>query len=422
MIGLSGAVSGKVRPWDLTHYIHMGQSLAIGYLGGTVLSTSQPYTNVMLHDSTGIYNITQPNAGTLSLVPLVAPVRAVSGAAAYPDNIGGESPEVGFANQMTALSVARGQGQRKIATTNVGYSGQPYSVICKGGSSNSYAAALYEVRAIARLAAANGWTFGVGGLLFTHGESDSTNLAYGTDIAQLHQQFQADVQAILFQQVPVPLYCSQQNSFPYQAVGPGVNLSAIMQLAAGNTAPRVTVFTGPKYQHPYNTDSVHLQNTGYLAYGEKLAITVDRYEQGNWQGAFRPVSFQRSAAVVTIGFAVPYPPMVWDGGHAGPHQSGTYAAWALGKGFEARDDSGLITINSVTIAYNTVVLTLARTPSTNLFISYADTGESPNAGAGFTNAGGRCGLLRDSDPAVGRTAQSGNVYASWCPQFVQAVA
>jgi hypothetical protein len=184
----------------------------------------------------------------------------------------------------------------------------------------------------------------------------------------------------------------------------------------------VTVFTGPKYQHPYNTDSVHLQNTGYLAYGEKLAITVDRYEQGNWQGAFRPVSFQRSAAVVTIGFAVPYPPMVWDGGHAGPHQSGTYAAWALGKGFEARDDSGLITINSVTIAYNTVVLTLARTPSTNLFISYADTGESPNAGAGFTNAGGRCGLLRDSDPAVGRTAQSGNVYASWCPQFVQAVA
>ena len=150
---------------------------------------------------------------------------------------------------------------------------------------------------------------------------------------------------------------------------------------------------------------------------------IDRYEQGNWQSAFRPVSFQRSGAVVTIGFAVPYPPMVWDGGHgAGHHQSGTYAAWALGKGFEARDDSGIITINSVAIASNTVVLTMARSPSTNLFISYADTAESPNGGAGFTNAGGRCGLLRDSDSAVGRTAQSGNVYASWCPQFVQAVA
>src|ERR1019366_5806446 len=122
--------------------------------------------------------------------------------------------------------------------------------------------------------------------------------------------------------------------------------------------------------------------------------------------------FQRSGAVVTIGFAVPYPPMVWDGGHgAGHHQSGTYAAWALGKGFEARDDSGIITINSVAIASNTVVLTMARSPSTNLFISYADTAESPNGGAGFTNAGVRCGLLRDSDSAVGRTAQSGEAYA-----------
>jgi hypothetical protein len=425
VIVLTGAISGKARPWDLTHYVHMGQSLAVGYLSGTVLSTSQPYSNLMLHDSSGTYDITNPNAATLSLVPLVAPVRPVPGGGptGYPTNIGGESPEVSFANQLTALSIARGQGSRRIVTTNVGYSGQPYSVIRKGGTSNSYAAALYEIRAIARLVALMGLTYGVGGLLLTHGESDSTNLQYGADILQLAQDFQGDVRAILGQAVPVPLYLSQQNSFPFQVAGPGVNISSRLQLAAGFTNPRQTVFALPKYQYPYGSDNVHLINIGYIGYGEKLAINVDRYEQGKWQGTLQPVSFTRAGAVVTIGCNVPYPPMVFDSGHTGPHQSGTYAAWALGNGLEARDDAGLITINSVAIVSNTLVVTMARTPTTNLIISNADTGEPPIAGAGFAvGQGGRCSLIRDSDPAVGRSAQSGNVYANWLPEFVQAVA
>ena len=66
------------------------------------------------------------------------------------------------------------------AQTEVGEAGQPISVIQKGATDTgttgrAYAASLFEVAAIARLAKAQGKSYGVGAILLNHGESDAAS-------------------------------------------------------------------------------------------------------------------------------------------------------------------------------------------------------------------------------------------------------
>ena len=88
--------------------------------------------------------------------------------------------------------------------------------------------------------------------------------------------------------------------------------------------------------------------------------------------------------------------------------------WANGKGFEAADHVGNLTINSVAItASNQVTITLFAPPSTGLVISYAYTADSTNAG-GFTARGGN---LKDSSGYIGPT--SGAALPNWCIGFTK---
>lgn len=416
-MGLGNHGTGR-SSWDVTLYVATGQSLSVGVNSGAAISTAQPYSNVKLFDSSGTYDITSPSASTLSLVALVAPQRAVGAIVTYPNNIAGESPDIAFANQLTALGIAGGRSAFRIATSCVGQSGQPMSVIRKGGSGNAYAASLYECRAIMRLVRALGLTFGVGGIYLTHGESDAASTTYAADLAALQANYQADLQAITGQSQPIPMFLSQQNSFPNTATTPNQSLSAYAQLAASVANPSLIVFTGPKYINTYGGDNIHMPAASYIALGEKNAQIANIVRQGIVWSPLRPVSFTRVGAVVTIAFNVPVGPLVFDGSVTPPHQTGSLVAWKLGKGFEAADSSGIITISSVTISGNAVVLTMARSPVSSLVIAYADTADG--FGAGFNT--GRCGLLRDSDPFVGRSAASGGVYFNWAPQFAQAVA
>ncbi len=110
--------------------------------------------------------------------------------------------------------------------TVVGESGQPMSVIKKNGvfpppftanagtGARAYAATLFEVAAIARLAAAAGKTYGLGAITLIHGEADAGNLNYANDIFQLYSDYNADLPALTGQTASIPMLVSQQNSVP----------------------------------------------------------------------------------------------------------------------------------------------------------------------------------------------------------------
>jgi hypothetical protein len=301
--------AGTARaPFDVTHFISNGQSLGSG-LGQSPISTTQPFSNLKMFDSSGVYDINDPNAGTLSLVPLVTPERPIPMAAGqYPINVVGETCDCSAANEVTRLALAQGFHFR-MASTCVAVSGAAMTDINK--PQIAYEAGLYEARVMRRLLALEGLAFGVGGILFTHGEADAAALTpratYQAELIQLQADYQHDLSAITGQTRAIPILASLQHSEPNNLTapfGPDGNSTARAILNAADATPLV-IATGPKYQYVYQGDNVHMAD--YRTLGEKYAEVFSF--AGTWV-PLRPVGFVRVDNVVTIAFHVPTLPLV----------------------------------------------------------------------------------------------------------------
>ena len=404
--------------WAWTGIIGTGQSLSVGAEAPTVSLTTQPFHNLKL--SLGAASVTvppyDPEDPALSVVPLVEPIRAEASAypGAYPQNIYGETPHTAMADQISALCQQGAGGDCVTVHTVVGESGQGIHVIDKTATVTSnmghaYAATLFEVAALKRLAAAAGKSYGVGAIVLTHGESDAGNSSYESDVYTLLSDYNADIAAITGQTVKIPLLLTQQQT------GPGDNsttASLIAEWKLGVDHPGEVVCVGPKYQYAYASDHLHLVAAGYDRLGEKYAeVYHERAVLGHdWQ-PLQPVSVTRSGAVITVKFHVPVAPLAWDDAMPSPHQ-GAHTAWSAGRGFEVQNQSGEQTISSVAIQGDSVVITLASAPATaGLVVRYAVTQDGSGSLGGM--ATGRIGQLRDSDALVG--------YATKLPQFNYAV-
>jgi hypothetical protein len=410
MRGVSGAGAvwmARHRPaWATTLILANGQSLSVGYQQAPV-STSQPYANVKLHDSSGVYDITAPNAGTLSLVPLVAPQRPVwvdGSILPYPNNLtgppsaGGESPEISMANEVTRLGNAAGLAM-VMAASCTGESGEPMSVIEKGGTGNAYAAGIFEATAMKRLAVGS---FGVGCILLTHGEADAffqiPAETYATHLAQMQADYQADLRLITGQTKLIPMLLSQQNSYPPTGCGP--NLTALaMKLAVARSSGAI-VMVGPKYQYSY-VDGAHLSD--YRPYGEKCAQAYMVVDQGSTWRPLEPTSIARSGTTVTIALHVPVPPLVFDGSASPPHQSGALSSWANGKGFEAFDAPQAI-LGGTGAGVSPIVLQVASTANYTTGQTVRADGMNGNTAANVTTT---CTVIDGTHIALDGTTGDG---------------
>jgi hypothetical protein len=410
--------SVPVKTWDWTGVIGTGQSLSVGAQASTVTLTTQPFSNLKL--SLGNASVTVPpynaNDPALSLVPLVEPIRteATSYPSAYPLNIYGETPHTAMADQISALYRADARGDYVTVHTVVGESGQGINVINKAATVTSnmghaYAATLFEVSALKRLATAAGKTYGVGGIILTHGEADAGNSNYEQDVVQLYTDYNADIAAITGQSTKIPLFVTQQQTSPGDN---STTASLIAEWKIGVDHPGEAICVGPKYQYPYASDYLHLVASGYDRLGEKYAeVFYEKVVLGHEWQPLQPSGASRSGNVITVDFHVPVSPLVWDSMLPAPHQT-AHTAWAKGRGFEVQDQSGEQTIGSVAIQGNSVVITLASTPNAaGLVVRYAVTQDGSGTQGGL--ATGRIGQLRDSDPLAG--------YATKSPQYNYAV-
>jgi hypothetical protein len=395
--------------WDWVGIVGTGQSLSVGAEGKPVLATVQPYHNLMLSLGSATVPPFDPAGASLSLVPLVEPVRPFAHVypSAYPANIDGETPHTAMGSEITALARADGAPDFVTVHSVVGESGQAMSIIDKTAheivkgeatAGRAYAATLFETAAIARLARQAGKTYGVGAIVITHGETDTGNSAYEEVLVRLASDYNRDIAVTTGQASPILLITSQQESVP-QGRG-STSASTLAQWRAGVDHPREIVCSGPKYALPYAPDGVHLTAKGYEQLGEKYAqVFVERVVRGHdWQ-PLQPLGASHAGAVVTVRFHVPVPPLVWDDKMAPAHSTGI-PAWASGRGFEVASDGQPVPIRSVSIAGDSVQITCdGDLAGSAVTVAYAFTTD------GTPNPGGtsRWGSLRDSDPFVGAT-------------------
>jgi hypothetical protein len=388
---------------DNNHVLGTGQSLSIGAAGSPVLSTTQPYANVMFN--TGAI---AGGTGLTTFIPLVEgfSTGSVSGL---------ETHSSAFANLITKL--AREQvfvtqppatQSHDVLVSGHGVGGIAYVGLKKG--TTAYANGMAQVSAAKALAESLGKSYVVRAITNVHGESDhiALNARYDQDLEEWQSSYDTDVKAITGQIDPIVMLHTQMSS--WTKFGQATSAIPIAQLAASVAHPDTILLVGPKYHLPYAADGVHLTNEGYRHMGEDYAKVYRRVilEGLSWQ-PLRPISITRAGVVITVKFAVPTPPLVLDGETISNPGD---------QGFEYTDD-GDQTPDIANVAItgpDTVTIILTSVPNgPGKRLRYAFTGDVNAAGGPDT---GPRGTLRDSDDTPSRNGYS---LFNWCVHFDEAV-
>lgn len=407
-IGAAMNVAGsrRERPWDWVGIVGTGQSLSVGGTGLPIRTGIQTFGNLKF-DSKDLAWPIDPNDPKLALAPLTEPVgrRSPGYPSAWPENIDGETYHTSAADEISSLVQDRFNQSYITVHEEVGESGQGMVRIRKnsihqGLTGRSYEAAMIQTKAIARLAHEAGKTYGVGAIFMTHGETDTGNKDYESELAQLWSDYNHDLKAITGQKQDVTMIVSQHNRLGERSP------STIAQWKVGDDYPKTIVCSGPKYQYPYALDALHLTAEGYRQLGEKYGeVYFERVVLGHPWKPLEPIWVTHQKQTITIHFHVPKGPLVWDTTLGEPHP--TSKEWANGKGFEVTDSAGkFVRIRfAVLKGRDQVVLELETDPGPHARLSYAMYGEPSMQKPPF-NASPHWGSLRDSDPFVGSTTQT----------------
>ena len=400
----------------------VGQSLCAGVGGQPVLSTEQPYGNSTLWDEGPEpkfpLDASAERMEVLILVPLVEPIRGAFSVDAgyprfgYPNHVKGETFHTAMANGISARAQALGSGEVRTVHANVCEGARSLADLRRGGSSQAYAAGLFETRAYARLAKSTGHLPWVSAVVLTHGEADSENPHYEAELASYFDELREDLRAITGQTRPITFFATQQNAAPGRGKSRPLRSTSSSETWHLSTVRDDVVCVAPKVDFPYAKDRIHSTASGYRRLGEKLAEAyVTTVLQGKKFRPLEPVSATVTGATVRVGFHVPYPPLVWDETLGRAHPVARHP-WAKGRGFELSDDSGDVEIKSARIEATTVVLALGRPPGPNAIVRYAMT-QDPEGPKGYRGgeADGRSGELVDSSPSVGEDAETIEVLA-----------
>lgn len=408
--------------FDINHVLSTGQSNSTANDATTILSKTQPYSNLMF--DTGV--LTGSGCGRdycttydkpTKFVPLVEGDRFF-----YPV----ETMSSGMANQATKLAKERyGKATFDTLVSLHGRSGNAYACLRKGGCDwwpgatvlFPFDDATKQIEDAHALAKAAGKSYVVRAVTAIHGEHDHYSLTgdysyfpmdrtdgagmvndYGEALEEWQRDYEATAKSITGQTQPVPLLVSQ---YSHWNDGPHTQI-AFMQLAAHERSNGKVVVVAPTYILPYSSNCLHFLSHAERWLGEYFAKAYTRIvvEGRRWE-PLRPTSATLAGNVITVKYHVPVPPLVIDT---------NLVSEAANYGFELGGDAPPA-ISKVEVAGpDTVKITLASTwNGANKRIRYAYT--FSGCMNGKTSARGN---IRDSDATE---SQAGYDLANWSVHF-----
>lgn len=386
-------IASAISPKAKNHLLFYGQSLSVGAAAGSVISTTQPYSNITFNGGPRAWNGTDWDFS--SFKPLVE--DAVSPA---PD--GGtnraETACSGAANYASTLMALDGNNPSShvVLASTAGHGG--YRIDQLNKASAWYTNFLAHVSG-AHALDANHAVHAIGWLQGENDISYPTSYAtYRAALSQLQSDAETDIKAITGQTHPAYLITYQVS---WGVTGNSGIALAQLDLAQKNS--KIFLAT-PTYHLPYAPDNIHLTAIGYkwigAYFGRAYKAIVDGYEP-QW---LNPRSATIRGAQLRIRFDVPSGPMVLDS---------VGLAATTDSGFKVLDGASTATISNIKVDGHDVVITLSTTPSGAVKVRYA----MDYIGAGLLMTNAASGNLRDSSPDVIRISGVDRPLWNVCPAF-----
>jgi hypothetical protein len=424
-----------------SHFISLGQSLAVGYQGFPSLTRANRYPGLLMigpsvHPTDEETTDWIPR-GEAVLTPLVATVPSKNSTTALVDPAGQATLSVAGGNSNRGETILEGAlsflrrswndargvqedaAHRFIASAN-GSSGNALEEISKGWTPEKFNRVRSLTTLAKGLATAAGGDYGIGAYLFAQGEanyqgstagglsgaSDATKAGYKAKLKQYRADLRSDVETGIVGQSRLAPF------FTYQT---GAQFTVdTFDLAIGQAQWELSeeepgwYLAAPVY--PVTDAGGHLDANGYRWLGQQFGKAMTRVlvDGRRWRPTC-PLTATVRGREVMVDFHVPHPPLVWDL----PYIMNAATDFPVSRGFSALDDGGAIPVLAAEIVADTVVkLTLNRVPGAGIKLRYADN---------TLHQGNGC--LRDSDPTVASelyeyTAGSGQVPEANIPALV----
>lgn len=386
---LSSATSQVTEIDYINQILSTGQSLSVGVASTPALTTTQPYSNLMLSGGNGGIG----SGG--SFIPLVeASVETISSS---------------MANTITANDTGN---DFDVAVGLHGVSGYTYSQLKKGTS--PYNTGMTQVTNAKSAALALSRVLRVIGVTTIHGETDNYNGVSGATyqgyLEEWQNDYNTDVKAITGQSSNIPLFLDQMSSFMSSYANDATSEIPIYQYLASLDNPGEIILVAPKYFFNYS-DRHHLTGASSRWLGEYYGKVIKKVtiDHETWR-PLSPTSVVRSGNIIYADFHVPSGVLAFDT---------TLVSARTNYGFEYYDTTASASISSVEILdSDTVKITLSGVPSgSNQRLRYAYTGV-PGTNTGAQNAGSAAGNLRDTDsyPSL-----YGNTLYNWAVHFDESI-
>lgn len=386
---LSSATSQVLEVDYINMILSTGQSLSVGVASTPALTTTQPYSNLMLSGGNG------GTGSGGSFIPLVeASVETISSS---------------MANTITANDTGN---DFDVAVGLHGVSGYTYSQLKKGTS--PYNTGMTQVTNAKSAALSLSRVLRVIGVTTIHGETDNFNgvsgATYQSYLEEWQNDYDSDVKAITGQTRDIPLFLDQMSSFMSSYANDATSEIPIYQYLASLDNPGDIILVAPKYYFNYS-DRHHLTGASSRWLGEYYGKVIKKVTIDNetWR-PLSPTSVLRSGNVIYVDFHVPAGVLAFDT---------TIVSARTNYGFEYYDTTASASISSVEILdSDTVKVTLSGVPTgANQRLRYAYTGV-PGTNTGAQNAGSAAGNLRDTDPYP---SLYGNTLYNWAVHFDEAI-
>lgn len=345
------ALDPKDRPPVLSStswrsFIAFGQSLSVGDEAHGVISTTQPYANLM-----PVGGIKTDTGGLGSFVPLIEEMKAAGGTAS---TTSGETIVSSGANHAVTLAIKSGMVAAPGSFVQIGgapgLGGQTIQQLSKG--TYHYNKMLAQVQAAFDHAADQGKAYTVDFVCWIQGEQDAeigtSRADYLAALLQLQADIDADMKAITGQSNTVRILLYQTS----HRITPSSGAIALAQMDAVKQSPFFH-FVTPVWTFP-RFDYVHLTAAGYNRMGKHFGrAAYQLVGEARVPDCLRPLSafIDAGGTTLRVKFRVPKAPLVLDTVSLGNPKD---------YGVRVKDDAGTLTLSNIAVSGDTLTATIDR--------------------------------------------------------------